>query len=346
MTPLRGAYTALVTPLQPHREIDWERFDALLEFQRSAQIDGVVIGGTTAESPTFRRGELEALVARALDRLPGSMTVIAGTGRNDVREASELTARVADLGVRHVMLVDPAYNAPSSVEIRREYLVPLAQSFPELQFLSYVIPARTGTCLLPEDLLQAYRDAPNLAAVKDATGQPDYSRRVRTLLPPPFSLLSGDDNRALAMIHDPEVRADGIVSVSANLAPHAIQRAVHAALDGNRALADSLAPTLLSLGNMVSFPVREETTHGPVDLKVRNPLPTKAAFAMLGAGIGPCRPPLGRLTPAGFDWLARHLEDVERTGPGVFEPLRTQLGSHGSAASADELRQSWSYERY
>jgi 4-hydroxy-tetrahydrodipicolinate synthase len=342
-----GSYVALVTPFRSDGAVDGERFDRLLEFQSRAALQGVVIGGTTAESPTLGDDELLDLVRRARDRLPGRIEVIAGAGRNDVRGSRRLIEQVREAGITAVMLVDPAYNAPSSLEIRREYLEPLARSFPELDFLSYVIPARTGTRLSPIDLALTHRACPNLAGVKDACGDDAYSREVRAHLPPPFALLAGDDGRALDMIQDPAVRADGLVSVVGNVAPDLVARTVQAALDGEAATLARLRPSFAALSRLVSYQIEEQSPLGPVSVKVRNPVPMKAAFSLLGASVGPCRAPLGRLGPAGFDHLHRSLEEIERIDGTVFEPVRTGLGrGSGSPWATEAARASWRYDGY
>ncbi|EQD46891.1 dihydrodipicolinate synthase, partial [mine drainage metagenome] len=162
MRPFRGIYTALVTPFGATGEIDWERFDLLLDAQAAARVDGVVVGGTTGESPSIAREEFHRLVRRAVERLPSSVDVIVGAGRSCRREAGDLIRRAIDEGASTIMLVDPSYNAPSSAEIRREYLGPLTQQHPEVRFLSYVVPGRTGTRILPEDLALAREAGPNL----------------------------------------------------------------------------------------------------------------------------------------------------------------------------------------
>jgi 4-hydroxy-tetrahydrodipicolinate synthase len=347
MARFRGAYVALVTPFGPDGAVDTDRFDRLLEFQSQAPLRGVVVGGTTAESPTLREDELLGLVRRARERLPGRIEVVAGAGRNDVRGSLRLIEEVQVAGISAVMLVDPAYNAPSSLEIRREYLEPLARRFPSIDFLSYVIPARTGTRLSPIDLALTHRSCPNLAGVKDACGEDAYSREVRAHLPSPFSLLSGDDGRALDMIADPAIRADGLVSVVGNVAPGLVARAVQAALDGESATLARLRPSFAALSRLVSYQVEEQSPLGPVSVKVRNPVPMKAAFSLLGASLGPCRAPLGRLGPAGFDHLHRSLEEIERLDGSVFEPVRAGLGLSGGAPWATEsARAAWRYDGY
>jgi 4-hydroxy-tetrahydrodipicolinate synthase len=343
----RGAYVALVTPFTSDRAVDAERFGQLLDFQARSGIRGVVVGGTTAESPTLSEFELLDLLERTRERLPEKMEVIAGAGRNDLATSRRLISAVGELGIRAIMVVDPAYNAPSSLEIRREYLDPIAGEFPQMEFLSYVVPARTGTRLGPVDLALAHQGRPNIVGVKDACGDPEYSREVRRLLPSPFTLLAGDDGRAPEMIADPRIRADGLVSVVGNVAPQLVAQVVDAALEGDRERLARLVPTFQALSQLVSFQVEEHSSLGPVAVKVRNPVPVKAAFSVLGAGVGPCRPPLGRLGPAGFGHLVNALEGIDRQDSQVFAPLREGLGDGRQVEqSREDARASWSYLGY
>lgn len=344
MTAPSGVYTALVTPFTPELGIDGDRFDRLLDLQRAGGVQGVVVGGTTAESPTLAAEELELLIGHARDRLPESMEVIGGTGRSDPRVTEALTCRLAERGIRRFLIVDPAYNAPSSAEIRREYLAPLAGRHPDLEFIPYVVPGRTGTRLLPVDLEILTQRHPNVVAVKDACGEAEYSREVRRCLPAPFSLLSGDDGRALEMIRDPSIRADGLVSVVANFAPAVVTGAVSAARAGDEAGLRRFAPTLDALARTVTLLATEASPRGPVVVRIRNPVPTKAAFDLLAAPVGPCRPPLGRLTPNAFADLGSTLAEIDARDPGAFTLLRSHLSDGPSPPPGAASR--WCYDGY
>ncbi|HEV2165536.1 MAG TPA: dihydrodipicolinate synthase family protein, partial [Thermoplasmata archaeon] len=217
----QGAYTALVTPTVGRGEVDETAFRALLAWQAESGIDGVVVGGTTGESPTLSEAELSRLFETAVDELPSDVEVIAATGRNHLEGSMRLTRHAADLGVRTVLLVDPYYNGPSSLEIRREYLEPIAERFPSVGLVPYVIPGRTGTRLDPADVEQLLADRRNVVGLKDATGQDEYARELRRRCPG-LHILSGDDVRTFGLMRDPAVRACGVISVMSNLAPAAV----------------------------------------------------------------------------------------------------------------------------
>jgi 4-hydroxy-tetrahydrodipicolinate synthase len=147
-----GAWTALVTPMTSDGAIDWDGFEKNLAFQVDQGITGLVPTGTTGESPTLSWDEHNHVVERTLARSQGKCGVIAGTGSNSTQEAVESTEHAAEHGARAALLVDCYYNGPSSLELREEYYGVLAELFPEVSFVAYVIPGRSGTALGVEDL--------------------------------------------------------------------------------------------------------------------------------------------------------------------------------------------------
>ncbi len=347
MPPWNGVFTALVTPTDRRGGVDLAGFRELLSFQAKARVRGVVVAGTTGEAPTLSTAERERLFAVARDALPGSVDCVASTGSNDVVETRALTRRALDLGIRSVMVVEPYYNAPSSVEIRREHLAPLAATFPEAEFLPYSVPARTGTRLAPSDLAILHRDRPNVAGLKDATGDLGYARAVRRLLPRPFGLLCGNDDATLTMLKDPEIVADGVVSVTANLAPQAVRQLVEAAAEGDWATARERDAQLRPLSCSVTIEVEEPTPFGPTHVKSRNPVPIKSALSLVGLPGGACRPPLGRLTGAGLERLAESLVRLRRDAPSILEPAAAHFGVDLDGRLADRSsREGLAYDGY
>ena len=129
----RGCYTALITPMKEDFEIDWESFEKLVEFQVSQGVSGILAMGTTGESPTADWEEHNKITEKVFEFVDNRCTVIAGTGSNSTKEAIEGTEHAREIGVRAVLLVDPYYNGPSSLEIRKEYVEPVLKKFPYLQ---------------------------------------------------------------------------------------------------------------------------------------------------------------------------------------------------------------------
>ena len=167
-----GCYTAIVTPMKDHA-VDIEGLRKLVEFQIAAGIDGVLGVGTTGESPTLTWEEHNKVIEVVVETCKGKCQSIAGTGSNNTRETMESTEHAVHLGADGALLVDPYYNGPSSLEIRREYAAPIAAAFPDLDIIPYVIPGRTGAQLLPEDLALLFKSHPNVSTVKEATGNLD-----------------------------------------------------------------------------------------------------------------------------------------------------------------------------
>ncbi len=163
MTLFSGCYTALITPFRHNREVDYEGLQRLVEFQLSQGASGILACGTTGESPTLDWNEHNKVTERVHEYIHGKGLTIAGTGSNSTQEAIEGTVHAAHTGITAVLLVDPYYNGPSSMEIRREYIEPIAKQFPEIQMIPYVIPGRTGTQLLPQDIAQLALGSPKRA---------------------------------------------------------------------------------------------------------------------------------------------------------------------------------------
>jgi 4-hydroxy-tetrahydrodipicolinate synthase len=246
---------------------------------------------------------------------------IAGTGSNYTKEAIVATRHAENIGINTVLLVDPYYNGPSSQEIRKEYVEPIAQEFSEIQIIPYVIPSRTGTQLLPHDLAILHHEHSNVRAVKEATGNLENMKLTRKLCGNDFDILSGDDNLTYQMMVSAEIGAAGVISVVSNIAPKATQNMIQNILNNNRSKALELSKALDPLFEIVTINVKESTQYGFVDSRNRNPLPFKTLMNILGMPSGPCRQPLGRLTKKGIKVLLNNARKVYENNPNILEPL-------------------------
>jgi 4-hydroxy-tetrahydrodipicolinate synthase len=317
----RGCYTAVVTPFDGKMKVSWENLRVLAEFQKSQGVRGVVPAGTTGESPTLSWKEHYKVIDSYFESAGAAMETIAGTGSNSTEESLEATEHVHDRGIRAALLVDPYYNGPSSLEIRKEYYEPIASAYPDVQMIPYVIPGRTGTQLLPQDLAILAREHPNLQAVKEATGSAENARLTRKLCGPEFSIMSGDDDKTLSFMRDEAINCSGVISVVSNVAPRAVEDLAEAALAGNLEEADRLAAALQPLFSMVTVKADENTAFGPIPVKARNPLPIKTIMNVLGMGAGPCRRPLGMMTKLGLSHVLDGLRKVWANNPEILEPI-------------------------
>jgi 4-hydroxy-tetrahydrodipicolinate synthase len=320
-----GCYTALITPFKGD-EVDWPGLDRLVDFQIQNGITGILAVGTTGESPVLNWQEHNEVTDKIAAKARGKCLCIAGTGSNNTRETLEGSRHALKAGVEAVLLVDPYYNGPSSVEIRREYVAPIAKAFPTLDIIPYVIPGRTGTQLLPEDLGLLFKQYPNVNTVKEATGNIENMRRTRECCGPDFTILSGDDPMTVEMMTDPTVKAAGVISVASNVAPQATTEMVNLILTGHADEARALAAKLEPLFSIVTVKTTEKTPYGDVSCRARNPLAYKTLMSILGMPSGGCKPPLGKLTLNGLNKVLEAARTVQRTAPEILKPIADFFG--------------------
>jgi 4-hydroxy-tetrahydrodipicolinate synthase len=316
-----GSYTAIITPMTKLRDVDYEGLRNLVEFQVREGINGILAVGTTGESPTLDWNEHNKVIERTLEYAGEKCVTIAGTGSNSTQETLEATAHAQHIGIRNVLLVDPYYNGPSSTEIRREYVEPVASQFPEMQIIPYVIPGRTGAQLLPQDLAILHEQYPNVRTVKEATGDLENMKLTRKVCGTDFDILSGDDDKTFTMMTTPEIGASGVISVVSNVAPRALGALAHFILDGKLSEAKELVQALQPLFSIVTVKTQEQTNFGPVACKARNPLAYKTLMNILGMPSGPCRQPLGKMTQAGLDTVLVAARKVYETNPQILLPI-------------------------
>lgn len=316
-----GCYTALITPMKDDFSIDFEGLRKLVNFQVEEGVSGVLAVGTTGESPTLTHEESIKFIEEVFDVAGEKCVVIAGTGSNSTEKTIKMTREVYDLGVRCILLVDPYYNGPSSLEIRREYIEPVARSFPDVEVIPYVIPGRTGTQLLPQDLAILHSNFKNVRAVKEATGNIENMKLTRKLCGENFFILSGDDDKTYEIMVHPEIRANGVISVTSNILPNAVQRLTKAVLEGRSEEAKKLNEILKPLFSIVTVRTEEETPYGTVVCRARNPLPYKTIMNIIGMPSGPCRRPLGKMTKKGLEVALNALKSVYEKNPDLFKPI-------------------------
>ncbi len=321
MRRFSGCYTALVTPLKKNCEVDYEGLKRLVEFQLEEGINGILAVGTTGESPTLNWEEHIKVIKKVYEYSGEKCLTIGGTGSNSTEESIKATREVSDFGVQCVLLVDPYYNGPSSLEIRREYVEPIAREFPDVQMIPYVIPGRTGTQLLPQDLAILHSRFENVRAVKEATGNIENMKLTRKLCGEDFDILSGDDDKTYEMMMTPEIGASGVISVTSNIAPGAVGKLVQTILEGRSDEAKRLCEALKPLFSIVTVKTEEETPFGLASCKARNPLPYKTLMNILGMPSGPCRRPLGKMTKKGLDVVLNAARTICEKTPEILEPI-------------------------
>jgi len=263
---IKGSIPALVTPMRDDGSIDFSAWDALLDFHLREGTDGVVVGGTTGESPVLEQAELEELIRRAKARLGDRLPVIAGSGTNATARSIALSRAAEAAGADALLVVTPYYNKPTQQGLVRHFAaIADAVSIP---VILYNVPGRTGCDMLAETVARLSHH-PRIAAVKEATGDIARGEAVLRQSRPGFVLLSGDDPTAAELIR---VGAQGVISVTANVAARAMHELCAAALDGRHEEARAINARLVPL-------------HKALFVE-SNPIPVKWAVQRMGL-IGP-----------------------------------------------------------
>jgi 4-hydroxy-tetrahydrodipicolinate synthase len=261
---LTGSLVAIVTPMHPDGSLDLPALRKLLDWHVESGISGIVIVGTTGESPTVDVDEHCTLIKTAVDHIDKRVKVIAGTGANSTAEAIELTRFAKEVGADACLSVAPYYNKPTQDGLYRHFRA-IAEAV-GLPVILYNVPGRTVSDIGPETVLRLAQ-VPGIIGLKDATS--DLVRHVDMLRRLPrdtdFSFLSGNDDTALAYIL---LGGHGVISVTANVAPRQMALMCKAALAGNLAEARALNNQLMPL-------------HTKLFVE-SNPIPTKWALMELG----------------------------------------------------------------
>jgi 4-hydroxy-tetrahydrodipicolinate synthase len=283
-----GSMVAIVTPMTADGGLDWPAWDRLLDFHAREGTDGIVVAGTTGESPVLALDEIEELTRRAVARCRDKVKVIVGSGTHSTAGSVARTRTLSRLGVDAVMLVTPYYNKPPQEGLYRHFMA--AADASEAPVILYNVPSRTAVDLLPSTVARLARH-PRIVAVKEATGLLSRARETLELIPPEFTLLSGDDATAIDLM---SVGARGVISVSANVAPRRMHEACEAALSGDMVKARAIDSSLQLLHK---------------DLFVEaNPIPVKWAMARMGLIGNAIRLPLVELSAAHQDAVLRAMQ--------------------------------------
>ncbi len=212
---INGVYTAIVTPFDPTGDISWQDFEKVLDHQVAGKVDGVVVAGTTGESPTVTVQEKLALIRKARAYLPQDIKVIAGTGDNNTQHSVELSKLAVDAGADALLIVTPPYNKPSLEGLKLHFnTIAAAVTKP---ICLYHVPSRTGQLLSPQEIAEIC-SIKGVEAVKEASG--DIALFSRTVGLSTASLLSGDDPSFLGSL---ACGGQGVISVVSNVFPQAMR---------------------------------------------------------------------------------------------------------------------------
>lgn len=282
--------TAMVTPMDRQLAVDYDRAAALAKRLVDSGSDGLVVCGTTGESPTLTDEEKVRLFRTVREAVGGRAKVIAGTGTYDTAHSIHLTREAERAGCDGVLLVNPYYNKPSQEGLYRHFKA-VAEST-QLPVMLYNIQGRTSVNCEPATIARL-AEVRNIVAVKEASGSLDQMSQIRKLTPPEFHLYSGDDSLTLPLL---AVGGTGIVSVAGHLAGREIKAMIQAFQAGDVRRALELHLRLWPL-----FKVLFITT---------NPTPVKAALALAGFDVGGLRLPLVEVTAKEREQIAAVLKDL------------------------------------
>src|SRR6185503_16087426 len=267
-----GTYPAIVTPFRAG-DIDETALRSLIESQIKAGIDGIVPVGTTGVSPTLDYEEHIQVIECSVEFAAGKTKVLAGTGANSTSEAIYLTKAAEDAGADGSLQVAPYYNKPTQEGLFQHFrAIAYATKLP---IVLYSIPARCGIEIGVDTVARLARECKNIVGIKEAGGSADRVNQLRAALGPEFTILSGDDSLTLPFM---AVGAQGVVSVASNIVPREVSAMVNAFAKGKIAAAQKIHHQLYPLFK---------------DLFIEtNPVPVKAALAMLGQMAEEYRLPL------------------------------------------------------
>jgi 4-hydroxy-tetrahydrodipicolinate synthase len=277
---IQGSMVAIVTPMQGDGSLDLVAFRALIDFHVAQGTDGIVVVGTTGESPTVNVEEHELLIAEAVKHAAKRIPIIAGTGANSTSEAIELASFSKKVGADASLTVVPYYNKPTQEGLYLHFKA-IAEAV-DMPHILYNVPGRTVADMSNDTVLRLAKIS-NIVGIKDATGNIERGSDLLLRAPRGFAIYSGDDASTLALML---LGAHGTISVTANVAPKLMHEMCFAALKGDVAKARAINNQLLGL-------------HRHLFIEA-NPIPVKWAVARMGQMKNILRLPLTPLSPSAY----------------------------------------------
>jgi len=283
----QGVYTALVTPFAADGSVDYQKLEELVEFQIAGGVAGIVPVGTTGESPTLRTPEHLKVIEVVTAKAAGRCKIIAGTGANSTDEAIELTAACKAFGVDGTLQVTPYYNKPNNSGLIQHFSAVADLGIP---VVLYNVPGRSAR-EIPLDVVVELARHPHIVSIKEAAGSVERVTQIKQSCD--IEVLSGDDSLALPMIREGAI---GVISVASNIIPAEVAALVRHALTGEMDAAQALHNQFAQVFE---------------DLFIdTNPIPVKAAMAMMGMIEEVYRLPMCSTTDDNKAVLRRTLEEA------------------------------------
>lgn len=287
---LTGSVVALVTPFDAEGAVDFDRLGELIDFHLANKTDAILILGTTGESATMSHEEDDDVCRFAVQRVAGRVPVIAGSGSNSTQTMVEKSLRFQELGVDGLLLISPYYNKANEEGMYLHFAT-VADAV-QIPCILYNVPGRTG-CSISESVVARLASHPNIAGIKEASGNIGYAARIARLITDDFAMFCGNDDMVVPYM---ALGARGVISVWANVMPAQVHDMCEAFLDGR--IEEARAIQLAGL-DVVSGLFAEV-----------NPIPVKAALEMMGMGQAHYRLPLCPMGESARSKLARALEEA------------------------------------
>ena len=282
-----GSATALVTPFNDSGELDLNTLGDLIDWQAESGTDALVVCATTGECATLSDHEWEQVVDYTLTRVNGRIPVLAGVGRNDTRQTVYLCKAARKLGVQGVLAVTPYYNKTTQTGLLRHYTT-VADSA-DIPMLLYNVPSRTGMTITA-DTYALLSGHPNIYGVKEASGNFSLILKTKALCPEDFSVYSGNDDQIVPIL---ALGGVGVISTMANVIPKESHDICAFWQEGKR---EDAAKLQIACQPLIEALFREV-----------NPIPVKAALAMMGKCGGYLRQPLTEISPGTLEQLRKTL---------------------------------------
>lgn len=289
---IKGSIVALITPFDETGSVNYKKLRELIDWHAEQGTDGILVLGTTGETPALTEEEQDEIVAVAVAQSGGRVPVIANSGTNNTEKSIARSIRFEKMGVDGLLVITPYYNKPNrSGMIEHFYKIADSVSIP---VYIYNVPARTGICI-STDIVEELSRHKNIAGMKEASGDMGYAAKLSKLISDNFCIYCGNDDITVPMM---SLGAAGTISVWANLMPAAVHEMTRAFLEGQVREARKIQLDNLDLINALFC----ET----------NPVPIKEIMNQAGMGVGGCRLPLGRISSTNRQLLSGLLEKAER----------------------------------
>lgn len=290
MAVFKGAGVAIVTPMLPNGEVNYDKLAELIEFQIANSTDAIIICGTTGESSTLSHEEHMAAIKFTIEKVAKRVPVIAGTGSNSTDTAIMMSKEAESYGADALLIVTPYYNKATQNGLIAHYTA-IANSV-TLPIIMYNVPSRTGCNIQPATAVALARNVENIVGIKEASGDISQVAKLMSLADGCIELYSGNDDQVVPLM---SLGGNGVISVLSNVAPKETHDMVMKYLEGDVQGSCAIQLKAMELVEALFCEV--------------NPIPVKAALNLMGMEVGPLRLPMTDMEPKNVERLKKAMID-------------------------------------